>query len=45
MRNIQNLFSTVGSALMGKKGARLDRAFEESHLQAEMYTSQPMPRL
>lgn len=45
MRNIQNLFSAVGSALMGKKGVRLDRAIEASHLRAMEYTSQPMPRL
>lgn len=45
MRNIQNLFSAVGGALMGKKGDSLDRAIEASHLRALEYTNQPMPRL
>lgn len=45
MRNIQNLFSAVSGALMGKKGGCLDRAIEASHLRVLEYTSQPMPRL
>ena len=45
MRSIQNLFSAVGGALMGRGVERLSHAIEESHLQAEMYTSQPRPRL
>ena len=42
MRNIQNLFSAVSGALMGKKDSGLDRAID---LRVLEYTSQPMPRL